>query len=582
MLSEISLENFRCFDRHTIPLRRCSVVVGKNNAGKSTLVDALRVVSIVTSRLRTMTFRNPPRWADLPIREVGISPSLASIEFNSDNLFHRYGDAPAIIKATFSSSASLKIYLGEEGQVHAVLSDPAGAVVTTRARVESVGVERVEIMPQVGPLEPTELLRNPDYVKRNLSSALASRHFRNQLRLLTENYSSFRELAELTWPGLQVRDLSLTAFDDQKVLSLLVRNDDYVTEVATMGHGLQMWLQTMWFLARVDKHATVILDEPDVYMHPDLQRRLMRHLRHRDSQVVVTTHSVEIMSEVEPEDVLVLDRRRKTAFAGSFPAVQRVLDHVGSAHNLQLAKLWHAKRCLFVEGTDFSLMSDLFDVLFHDDRDGLAEIPHMSIGGWTEFSSALGSSLFLKNAGGESIAVYCILDSDYHTDTQIQKRHSQASSAGVRLHIWRRKEIENYLLDSRAIHRAIESRIAKRTIAPTLQEVSGELERVIAELKDEVFDGMVGEIALEDRALGPAKSNKMARERLNLLWADPTGRVGLVPGKVAFTHIARWSQEQFGVSLNPGLIARSMRADEVPHEMRQVLGSIHKGEPLAF
>jgi hypothetical protein len=33
-----------------------------------------------------------------------------------------------------------------------------------------------------------------------------------------------------------------------------------------MGHGLQMWLQTMWFLARVGYAACAILDEPDVYM----------------------------------------------------------------------------------------------------------------------------------------------------------------------------------------------------------------------------------------------------------------------------------------------------------------------------
>lgn len=581
MLTEIRLQNFRCFEDHLIPLRRCTVVVGKNNAGKSTLVDALRIVSIATSRLRTMAFRKPPEWlSDLPIREIGVGPSLAGIEFNSENLFHRYGEPPAIVTATFDSSASLKIYVGEGGAVHAVLFDANGVVVSSRPRVDALGVAGVEIMPQVAPLERSEALLNPEYVRRNLSSALASRHFRNQLYLLSEYVPAFKDLSQETWPGLQVRDLTLFPRDDKREFALSVRTDDYVTEVATMGHGLQMWLQTMWFLSRVSEHATVILDEPDVYMHPDLQRRLMRHLRQRTSQVVVTTHSVEIMSEVEPEDILVIDRKRQSAFAGSFSAVQKVLDHVGSAHNLQLAKLWHAKKCLLVEGSDFGILSNLFDVVFPHDRDGLAEIPHMSIGGWNGFSNALGSSLLLRNAGGERISVYCILDSDYHTDAQIAKKHKQAVDAGVKLHIWKRKEIENYLLLPAAIQRAIESRVAKRTRPPVADEVVAKIQSIVESLRDEVFDGMANEISLDDRSLGPARSNKSARERLRKRWEDPASKLAVVPGKLALSQVAKWSQDQFGVSLNPGLIARSALREEVPHEMRQVLEAISKGNSL--
>ena len=56
MLSEISLRNFKCFSRHTIPLRAITVIVGRNNAGKSTIVEALRLVSLVASRLEFLPF----------------------------------------------------------------------------------------------------------------------------------------------------------------------------------------------------------------------------------------------------------------------------------------------------------------------------------------------------------------------------------------------------------------------------------------------------------------------------------------------------------------------------------------------
>lgn len=580
MLTEIRLQNFRCFDDHVVPLRPCSVVVGKNNAGKSTLVDALRLVSIASSRYLALPIRQPPTsWGHIPLRELGVAPSIEGMEFNTENLFHRYGEPPAIVTASFKSGARLKIYIGPEGALHAVLFDQFGKVVKTRMQARSDALARVEIMPQVAPVERNEMVLSPEYVRRNLSSAYAPRHFRNQINLLQEHLPTFRKLAEETWHGLQVQELSGQSLGVGNQLSLLLRNEDYVAEIATMGHGLQMWLQTMWFLARIEADATVILDEPDVYMHPDLQRRLIRYLRHQRRQVVVTTHSVEIMAEVDPEDILVIDRQHpRSTFAASFPAAQRVLDHVGSAHNLQLARLWHARRSLLVEGKDFHILSDIFDVLFPGDKDGLSAIPYMSIGGWTGWQYAVGSSMLLRNSGGESIAVYCILDSDYHTETQKSARKEQATRSSVRLHIWSQKEIENYLIVPTVIIRAIEERLPKRTKPPSIIEVEQELDKVVEFLKDQAFDAISNEILLDDRKLGQIGANKAARILLEQRWKTRESRLGVVSGKAVLTHIARWSQDEFGVSLNSSLLARSMRPSEVPLELRRVLEAIARGE----
>ena len=70
----------------------------------------------------------------------------------------------------------------------------------------------------------------------------------------------------------------------------------------------------------------------------------------------------------------------------------------------------------------------------------------MEIGGWGGWKYAIGSKLFLQNATGDEIRIYCILDSDYHTLAEIQFRLEEARKHQVELHIWQKKEIENYLL----------------------------------------------------------------------------------------------------------------------------------------
>lgn len=117
--------------------------------------------------------------------------------------------------------------------------------------------------------------------------------------------------------------------------------------MATMGRGVQMWLQVIWFLAREGSADCVILDEPDIYMHPDLQRRLIRLLRKGSGQVILTTHSPEILAEVDAEDVLVVDRSRSLSLVvSSLPGAQAVLTSLGSVHNLQLTRLWKARKFL--------------------------------------------------------------------------------------------------------------------------------------------------------------------------------------------------------------------------------------------
>ena len=43
MLTFLKLENFRCFSNHEVVFSPLCLLVGQNNAGKSTIIDALRL-----------------------------------------------------------------------------------------------------------------------------------------------------------------------------------------------------------------------------------------------------------------------------------------------------------------------------------------------------------------------------------------------------------------------------------------------------------------------------------------------------------------------------------------------------------
>jgi hypothetical protein len=576
---ELNIRNFKCFRQHAIPLRPTTVIVGRNNAGKSTIVEALRLVSLVVDRLGHLPMREVPRWLDIPIANRGVSPSLDNQNFDFENVFHRYGDPPATISARFDTGVEIAIYIGGPDRIHAVLKDSRSRVVISQAHAGKLGLTPVGILPQIGPLAKEETILVPQYVRQSISTRLASIHFRNELNLLYDvAFPEFKRISETTWHGLEVRELRGLGGERGEDLRLSIRNDDFVAEVGWMGHGLQMWLQTMWFLARCAQHQCVILDEPDVYMHADLQRKLIRFLNGRYPQVIVATHSVEIMSEVSPDCILVVDRERRQAqFTTDVPEVQKVVDQIGGIHNLQLARLWGSRRCLFVEGKDIGLLKILHDTLYSDSLDPIDAIPSMPLGGWSGWDYAVGSAMLLKKAVGGNIRSYCILDSDFHTQRQIAARMAQAQEKGVNLHIWERKEIENYLLVPTAIRRVLRRRLRVGVEPPSTEELTDKMFGLAGKLKHRVTDAIAGELWAENRAGGLAAANALARKRVYPRWHVPEMRLALVSGKEILASLSEWLQKNYGVSISAAAVAREINADELSDEVKAVLSAIEYG-----
>ena len=440
---------------------------------------------------------------------------------------------------------------------------------------------KVQILPQIAPLEENEMILGEEYVRRHVFTARSSLHFRNQLKVFYDRFTEFKEIAQSTWPGLRINSLEgRNGLPGTDTLALLVRDSDFVAEVGWMGHGLQMWLQTMWFLTYSKDADVIILDEPDVYMHADLQRRLIRFVKARRWQTIVATHSTEIMAEVEPDEILVVDRRKdKSTFAPSLPAVQRVVHQIGSIHNIQLARLWSSRILLLVEGKDVAILKRIQNRLFPSSEHPFDAIPHMSIGGWGGWQLVVGSSFFLKNAGGDNIDTYCVLDSDYHTDDQIASRYAEAKSHGVELNVWSRKEIENYLLVPATIQRIISFGCKAKYTPPSVQIVTDEIDRIAESLKDETFDNLCTEYGV-NRALAAGTANKLAREKIAQAWNSFERRVGLLPGKRVISNLSDWSQKKYEVSFNATKIAAFLQLDEIHPEMAAIVESIENHQPF--
>lgn len=178
MLTKLKLQNFRGFEDHELPFAPITVLVGQNNAGKTTVVEALRLLSMVTLRYRSLAFNPAPRDTDLPRRLTGVSPSLKNIEINFNTIFNHYGDPPGILDASFANGMSVTIYILPESRIHAVIRKNNGQIIESGHQAADIVLPEVRIMPQVAPLQREETILSNDYVLATMSSRLAPLHFK--------------------------------------------------------------------------------------------------------------------------------------------------------------------------------------------------------------------------------------------------------------------------------------------------------------------------------------------------------------------------------------------------------------------
>jgi predicted ATPase len=475
MHPEITVKNYRCFlDGNPVRLKLrkgFTALVGANNSGKSALLrffyelrSLFHQLSVPNSSIASAYMGNPQTFAS------------ASSVHDLSEMFNNRTDRGIEIEVTFST---------ESQQTRPDLRLPTRARVTI-PRGENTWQLELEltgspINPRMGSFDVDgSLLRHGGTPIADLQSLFATFRslartvyvgpFRNAINLgATENYfdlsvgqafiSAWRTMKtgpnraqneatyRLTNDVARIFDfksLEINPSSDDRTLQVFVNGRSY--PASDLGSGLIHFILTLT-AAAIARPAYVLIDEPELNLHPSLQLEFLTTLgSYATDGVIFATHSIGL-ARAAAEQVYSLrridDGVAEVRILETTPRLSEFLGELSYSGHRDLG----FDKLLLVEGAnDVRTIQQLLRLAGKDHR-----VVLLPLGG----SQLINASREVELQEIKRIAsdVYALIDSERTTEAaELGKDRDgfrkACEQAGIKCHILQRRSIENYLSDS--------------------------------------------------------------------------------------------------------------------------------------
>ncbi|GLQ22863.1 hypothetical protein GCM10007853_07370 [Algimonas ampicilliniresistens] len=563
MIKGIQLKSYKRFDDFRLTARKGNILVGPNNSGKSSILDALRLTEIGLKQMK----RNPTYIRHGTTGFLGYQIPDSSLPFTIANSVRNYGNGDAEIIITHENGNKAVFLAHPDRSTRFYVQTNSGQPRTAVAYRKSFPIELL-VVPTLGPLEINERVRKPETIEKNMGTRIAARNFRNIWKYKPpSDFSVFQKRIADVWPGITI-DAPIVEMGTPQYLTMFFNEGRIPREIQWAGFGFQIWLQLQTHLARATENSILVLDEPDIYLHPELQHALYHDVSSQFKQYFIATHATEIINESPTQDLIVIDpmaaRGKRIATEEQYVAM---LDYIGSAQNADFAKISRAKKVIFVEGKDAKILRMFAKKFGYTKLASSSRTPIQRLGGFTQSSRAKATVWAFKELLGVNVETLCLFDRDYRCEKEVENFKSEMEQGNQKCFVLKRKEIENYLCDCGAISSAVNKRLDKsgRPYSCSISDIRALMEGVFDEMKDECNGQILGDYirfyAKADKHTDTSTHVKNANKQFNAEWATFEGRLALAPGKDVIKRIMSSIQNEYDVSITVNMIVSEISRD---------------------
>ena len=461
----LEIQNFKRFgDRQRIELDHPAVLIGPNNCGKTTAIQAIALWSQAVKtwydskgkappKARTSTSLNRLNLVSVPVQRTRYFWHNTVVRKNSAyiplvitlGVLHENKVEPVTMR--FRNQGEELIYC-----------TPDEATLARPKLIEAAARLNVELLYPMSGLETEEPILQPGRIDVLLGQGQTAQALRNLclfvFKAAPEDWQAITALIK----RLFTVELGEPQETTRGSIDLFYRQPDVKEplDIALAGRGLQQMLLIFAYLYS-HRRSVLLIDEPDAHLEILRQKQvyvLLREIAHEsESQVILVTHSEVILEEALDRNLtLLLDGRADDLAAKT--DIRNALKHYGTGHYVRARQRGYV---LYVEGrTDLDILRALARRLGHpaadswDDRINAFYVQDNFPGPNPELDSEIErveggfgvtpkEHFFALREMLSELNGLAILDRD-------RGQRTDTDSGGLQIRYWRRYEVENYFI----------------------------------------------------------------------------------------------------------------------------------------
>lgn len=216
--------------------------------------------------------------------------------------------------------------------------------------------------------------------------------------------------------------------------------DEFLIQVN--GSGIREALRLI-LDSELGKPDIMLVEEPEIHLHPALETSIMGYLREvsKRTQVFITTHSTNFLDSGNFQNVFLVTKNGSTTISPL--TLAQAQEKLPSELGIRLSSLFMYDQIIFVEGPSDELIIREFSKVLNVNfgRKNIGFIQMRGVRNIGHYAAAEVVSFLTRR----QVKLWFLVDGDEASSVHFQRLKNDFGS-NAKLHVLKRREIENYLL----------------------------------------------------------------------------------------------------------------------------------------
>lgn len=606
-LERVEVSHFKRFESLNLELKPFNLLVGPNNSGKSTFLQACALFDFCyrsTLEKQNGALRFVSRT--FGPEEFTVVPAAEPLDLWLNRRIRKKNrPIPLRVTGEFRSGETYAFEITLSFNRFGVQADPSNPPPVLR---DAFGIVFV---PGYSGFWPREERRTPAIVRELRSQGQNGAVIRNLLLDLKgdpDQWAAFHALLSDIFPDIVLREPEFDQQVDRYIKATYgapdsqdpVRREPSVRfDLFSAGAGFHQFVQIFGSIFS-ERATTVLLDEPDAHLFSRLQSRLLdviRRLVLQGRQVIAATHSPELIAAANPADIVSFanGKPRRLAVRAEIAGTARSL---GALENIGLLLIDAYQTLIVVEDqSDEKFLRWWLGQVLPLDRMRAVQSRLVFLPAHSRPTPASVNVMMdtieqtFSSSRKLQVRAIVIADSDYRLAEQLEKDRTTLEGKAFsrqRWVVWKRVEIESYLLEPAVLERAIQGKlVATLADQPLFRPSDTEIESVVEAALEASRTPVMRRLADSLHRAQPGWEVSTCIERAEALldrdWKG-NGRLIWADAKdVVLPILRRELQQRWSITLTDKDIIDAFQPDEVPEDIKtacEAIASFVMGEPV--